>query len=1228
MNKLFTYAFCLLLTTQITGTTLNLVIDFTTKNSLTLQSTWTYVSNDNGNLIFELDNNLNIQLTEVKVNNKNSNYTWENNLLEIENSVINSELTVEVSYNGNPDKNNNQGLHFSQGENFYTASCSSFPSGFASWIPIPKEPNVTFSVKSSFKVLPNYSVITNGELQDSKEYGNFSEFNFEETRKIKPYQLFFRIASETENYQSTIQLETKNIQFNLFPYPGYSNEAKTDFEKTEDIVQTLEKNFGLFPYEKLDFAVFNFSKVISIPKISAISKNFITGDNINTDKIVNGIAGQWWGSFWGIANLNHAWVTQGLKTYSEVIYKEHIFNDTEISSSDFCGNILENYDLGDASLFEQLVFQEDDPFEHPYVLNNKGAYTFQMLRKLTGDNLFFKSLRYLIALEFPNVADTDKVQFAFEKTCNRDFDYFIQQWGYSPSRPYLLYSINNENNKVQLDIKQVQENNRTYSLLTELVSETEKLQGFCSHRTQKLIFDSNSNFQFDPFHNLLKNSMKSETSLIEGNIDCNITLKTTTFPFEIKIEPTVANSFSNYEIMFNNNVVSEKKSCTILSFSTGKHIITYTGIKEDDTAISRIKEITIPVFNTDVDENGFFTLSDISKTAKSIGQNDIAGDINLDGKCNIEDLKTISYIFLNSEQEEVDKTFSNCNLQLTSLSESITVGTPFSIAVTLNTDTKVNTVFIKLIYDKNLVKPLKVQKNSYFSHILSVKNNYELGIIEILIADIENGVTAENDKIVCTVDFMPLSAEDSATIKIENSSVSQTENSSVLSFETGDNILSSGAELTISATPEHTVFSLIMEDEEKHTSLCIINPQETETIAEISAYNSLGDLIETATKVIKGNCRVNYQLTELFELAEHVASITIESTKHLVSYNEIKATDNSFSIGIPGCTKFKNNLILPHIDESSQWNTYLSVLNSNETYSNANLENNLIPDISSPNSLFFDRVSSIFENQNLPENLNWGQLSSESGKISGAEFFLRVDNQTHGAGLLLNNQAEKTFYFSHIDITNFWWTGIAIVNPNSTSSTVTLQAYDKFGNKLQNSEDNKGVITFDIKPYGKIVDLVENYFERKLDDDAAWIKLTSNNPVTGYEVFGSVEGSFADLAAGIEGVSQGFFELYQPVNIDNLKGFWTGLALININDTLIANNITLKGFDINGEVVALKALTLNPNEKKVFLLRNIFSTETNAKINWIKIESSVPLTGFTLFGPETMERLTGLNLLN
>jgi aminopeptidase N len=101
--------------------------------------------------------------------------------------------------------------------------------------------------------------------------------------------------------------------------------------------------------------------------------------------------------------------------------------------------------------------EQKDLFDaHSY---NKGAWVLHMLRKLLGDDIFWKALNiYLTKNQFQNT-EIHHLRFAFEEASGQDLNWFFDQWFLAPGHPELKikYIYDVKKGLVQITILQTQD---------------------------------------------------------------------------------------------------------------------------------------------------------------------------------------------------------------------------------------------------------------------------------------------------------------------------------------------------------------------------------------------------------------------------------------------------------------------------------------------------------------------------------------------------------------------------------------------------------------------------------------------------------------------------------------------------------------------------------------------------------------------------------------------------
>jgi Peptidase family M1 domain len=146
--------------------------------------------------------------------------------------------------------------------------------------------------------------------------------------------------------------------------------------------------------------------------------------------IAHELAHQWWGQAVGWKNYHEQWLSEGIAQYFATLYAEHqrgpaVFGgllrelakwSMEMSDQ---GPIYLGYRLGhvkgDGRIFRALVY-------------NKGAAVLHMLRRMLGDEVFFRSLRRFYADHHFAKASTSDLRAAFEQESGRSLDGFFDRW--------------------------------------------------------------------------------------------------------------------------------------------------------------------------------------------------------------------------------------------------------------------------------------------------------------------------------------------------------------------------------------------------------------------------------------------------------------------------------------------------------------------------------------------------------------------------------------------------------------------------------------------------------------------------------------------------------------------------------------------------------------------------------------------------------------------------------
>ena len=175
--------------------------------------------------------------------------------------------------------------------------------------------------------------------------------------------------------------------------------------------------------------------------------------------VAHEIAHQWWGQAIGWRNYHEQWLSEGFAQYFAALYAEHEKGKDVFASltrqmgkwgkaeSDQ-GPVYLGYRLGhirgEGRVFRALVY-------------NKAAMVLHMLRRLVGDERFFRGVRRFYGAWRFRKAGTEDFRLAMEAESGMPLERFFERWIYGSTLPRLKFSYTVAVAEVVLHVEQVGE---------------------------------------------------------------------------------------------------------------------------------------------------------------------------------------------------------------------------------------------------------------------------------------------------------------------------------------------------------------------------------------------------------------------------------------------------------------------------------------------------------------------------------------------------------------------------------------------------------------------------------------------------------------------------------------------------------------------------------------------------------------------------------------------------
>jgi Peptidase family M1 domain len=165
-------------------------------------------------------------------------------------------------------------------------------------------------------------------------------------------------------------------------------------------------------------------------------------DNYPDFFIAHEVAHQWWGQAVGWKNYHEQWLSEGLAQYFAVLYAEHQ------RGPDVFASILRQLarwtrdasDQGPVYLGYRLAYLKGGGRTFRALVYNKGAIVLHMLRRMLGDEAFFRGIRRFYSAHRYSKAGTDDLERALEAESGRSLGPFFERWVFGQDLPTLATS--------------------------------------------------------------------------------------------------------------------------------------------------------------------------------------------------------------------------------------------------------------------------------------------------------------------------------------------------------------------------------------------------------------------------------------------------------------------------------------------------------------------------------------------------------------------------------------------------------------------------------------------------------------------------------------------------------------------------------------------------------------------------------------------------------------------
>jgi aminopeptidase N len=299
------------------------------------------------------------------------------------------------------------------------------------WYPSNDHPTDKATFDVSVAVPDGVEVLSNGRfLGATKQINGWSRWNWRSTKPQTTYLTYVAIGqfeirqSTAPNGQPVINAYSERLGEN-------ADAAKSSVERTVEVTEFLEQNFGPYPFEAnggvvtpdLGYALENQTR-------STYDTAFFRRGS-NTYVVAHELAHQWFGDSVSVHHWRDIWLNEGFASYAEFLWSEHVGEGTAQENAEY---IYDLYPADDP--FWQVLPGDPGPNNvFDGAVYDRGALTVHALRVQVGDEKFFQILKTWVEKKKYSDATIEEFIAHAEEVSGQPLDQLFQTWLFTKGKP-------------------------------------------------------------------------------------------------------------------------------------------------------------------------------------------------------------------------------------------------------------------------------------------------------------------------------------------------------------------------------------------------------------------------------------------------------------------------------------------------------------------------------------------------------------------------------------------------------------------------------------------------------------------------------------------------------------------------------------------------------------------------------------------------------------------------
>ncbi|QDZ40139.1 M1 family metallopeptidase [Euhalothece natronophila Z-M001] len=331
------------------------------------------------------------------------------------------------------------------------------------WFPCFDYPGQLATSEIRIEVPKPYLAVSNGKLINTEDKENTSVYHWRQEQVHPTYLMTLAVGdfAKITDYWGDIPVE-------YYVEKGREEEAKRTMGKTPEMIEFFSQTFGYaYPYPK-------YAQVVVADFIFGGMEN--TSTTLLTDRcllderamldhqraeslVAHELAHQWFGDLLVIKHWSHAWIKEGMASYSEVLWTEKEYSKEE--GAYYILNEARSYISEDSSRYRRPMVTNiyREPIElYDRHIYEKGSCVYHMIRGELGEEAFTQAIQHFVQRNAHRTVETVDLLRAIEEATGRNlaplFDQYVFRGGHPDFKVSYTWEANDQ--LVKLTVTQTQ----------------------------------------------------------------------------------------------------------------------------------------------------------------------------------------------------------------------------------------------------------------------------------------------------------------------------------------------------------------------------------------------------------------------------------------------------------------------------------------------------------------------------------------------------------------------------------------------------------------------------------------------------------------------------------------------------------------------------------------------------------------------------------------------------